>query len=404
MFTKLDKKQYRYICTIAEIRNSNIIRPDIQRLIDYKRVQSIFEYQREYYFKNNTFLLIGDIVLGEVDKQFYILDGMHRLEAMKYLLDIMPDYNVSCTIIKCANVDEVRDIFLLINKSIPVPEYVIKTSFDKTTKEKLDEFLFEFRNVYKPYISESKAPHKPNINIDFLMAKLEQSTLVDYFESGNMLFKFFMYLNDTFLKQVIRDHNSIKCEEKAKKYCCKPLFITNDPGFNWLHNDIYRQAFNSMNYNEPKEDSLFNQERFINITNTLKCDWQDEFNNLKNIDMDIDKNIDMDMDTPILSDTDDNTQHIYRKKTIPKAIRGQVWRTYFKRLDTDCPLCDNIISIDNFECGHIKSRKYGGEDSVNNLIPICGKCNKSMSSTNFYDYCNNHNIKIKYLPETIYTT
>lgn len=72
-------------------------------------------------------------------------------------------------------------------------------------------------------------------------------------------------------------------------------------------------------------------------------------------------------------------------------------------MDSECPLCSNIISLDNFDCGHIKSRKNGGQDIVENMIPLCGKCNKSMSYVNFYDYCNNHNIKIKVLPKTIYT-
>ena len=80
------------------------------------------------------------------------------------------------------------------------------------------------------------------------------------------------------------------------------------------------------------------------------------------------------------------------RKTIPKQLRGTVWRNYFKTLDSQCPLCNNSISIDDFECGHIISVKNGGSNHPNNLMPLCGKCNKSMSFMNVDDYCKQYGI------------
>ncbi len=395
MFIKIDDRQYKYIITINELLDSDIIRPDIQRLIDYNRVEKIINYQKEYYNINKNFILIGDIVLAEVDKQFYVVDGMHRLEALKELVKIMPDYRISLVIIKCNSIDDIRDLFLLINKSVPVPEYVIKTSFTKSKRDKLDEFLIEFSNTYKPYISESKAPRRPNINIDFLMSKIEKSGILDYFETGIKLFKFFMYVNNTFLKRAIQDPNNLKCEEKSKKYSCNALYITNDPNFNWLHNSIYRQAFTELNKHDDETENWKADEKFVNVTSRKNkdsiCVWQEEFSNIE-LELPSDNNSEEDNNEPTFQNN---------KKTIPKTIRGIVWRNYFKTLDNECTLCDNIISLDNFECGHIKSRKNGGLDVVNNLLPICGKCNKAMSSTNLYDYCNQHDIKLKYHPQQI---
>ena len=36
----------------------------------------------------------------------------------------------------------------------------------------------------------------------------------------------------------------------------------------------------------------------------------------------------------------------------------------------------------NFECGHIVSVKEGGETNIENLLPICSSCNKSMGTEN----------------------
>ena len=40
----------------------------------------------------------------------------------------------------------------------------------------------------------------------------------------------------------------------------------------------------------------------------------------------------------------------------------------------------------NFECGHIIPESKGGETNEDNLIPICGLCNKSMGTRNMYEY------------------
>ena len=79
-----------------------------------------------------------------------------------------------------------------------------------------------------------------------------------------------------------------------------------------------------------------------------------------------------------------------RKKRIPEELRHQVWMKQFGNVaESICPCC-NITKIStikrNYEAGHIKSEKNGGETSVNNLIPICRPCNQSMGSDNWDTY------------------
>ena len=40
----------------------------------------------------------------------------------------------------------------------------------------------------------------------------------------------------------------------------------------------------------------------------------------------------------------------------------------------------------DFECGHVKAKTNGGKNSVENLRPICGICNKSMGTNHMYDF------------------
>lgn len=76
-----------------------------------------------------------------------------------------------------------------------------------------------------------------------------------------------------------------------------------------------------------------------------------------------------------------------KKQTIPKPLRSEVWRKDNKTLDAECPICKrNIISADNFECGHIISEHDGGKTELPNLKAICGSCNKSMGTKNMNDF------------------
>ena len=70
-----------------------------------------------------------------------------------------------------------------------------------------------------------------------------------------------------------------------------------------------------------------------------------------------------------------------RKATIPKALREQVWlRTMHKTFEAKCPVvwCANTINVFDFQCGHNIPESKGGKTTLDNLIPLCGRCNVSM--------------------------
>ena len=71
------------------------------------------------------------------------------------------------------------------------------------------------------------------------------------------------------------------------------------------------------------------------------------------------------------------------KANIPKAIREQVWIKYIgKKYQTKCYIhwCRNDIDVFNFHVGHNIPESKEGSLSLENLRPICARCNLSMSN------------------------
>ena len=76
-------------------------------------------------------------------------------------------------------------------------------------------------------------------------------------------------------------------------------------------------------------------------------------------------------------------------KSISKKIRYDLWNKYYIKKDKGrCKICKSRIFIYNFECGHKKSLKNGGTNDINNLKPICKKCNLNIGENNMKSYKN----------------
>ena len=72
-----------------------------------------------------------------------------------------------------------------------------------------------------------------------------------------------------------------------------------------------------------------------------------------------------------------------KKQNIPKAIREQVWlQTFGKLYEKECYIhwCKNIITVFDFHVGHDIPESKGGTLDIDNLKPICARCNQSMGN------------------------
>ena len=85
-------------------------------------------------------------------------------------------------------------------------------------------------------------------------------------------------------------------------------------------------------------------------------------------------------------------QKKYKKKSIPKAIKDQIWIKYNGyNFEAKCYVswCINVISAFNFHAGHNIPESKGGQISIENLRPICSTCNSSMKDNYTIDEWNN---------------
>ncbi len=72
-----------------------------------------------------------------------------------------------------------------------------------------------------------------------------------------------------------------------------------------------------------------------------------------------------------------------RKAKIHAALREQVWLRYAgPNFQAKCATrwCQNSINCFNFQCGHIQAESLGGPTTLENLTPLCSRCNQSMGT------------------------
>ena len=78
-----------------------------------------------------------------------------------------------------------------------------------------------------------------------------------------------------------------------------------------------------------------------------------------------------------------------RKNKIPAALREQVWIHHCgRRFQSKCSViwCKNYINVFDFQCGHKHAEAQGGPTTLENLIPLCQRCNQSMGTMHFDEW------------------
>ncbi len=87
---------------------------------------------------------------------------------------------------------------------------------------------------------------------------------------------------------------------------------------------------------------------------------------------------------------------VTKRSTLPKALREEVWRRYIgTQYESKCTVvwCTNKITPFDYEVGHNIPHSKGGSSTIDNLRPICSRCNKSMSDDYTIDQWNELGIR-----------
>jgi CDGSH-type Zn-finger protein len=74
------------------------------------------------------------------------------------------------------------------------------------------------------------------------------------------------------------------------------------------------------------------------------------------------------------------------RKPITKKLKKEVWMERFGDCETGICGCGKEINKSNCEYGHIKAHSMGGLTQLENLRPVCMKCNREMGTRNMEEF------------------
>ena len=326
---RVDAFQRKIFLKAAELAVYVTIPNEVQRALDQDRVADIVKHLKDRLKNTGSFLLLGDIfVAGTVTNNrlgpdICVIDGQHRLAALTHVAHLQPDYQVCITVLDIGPHLTMEDAFVLINKSVPVPDYIVESIRDMSKKRLLQSLECEFIKSYKYFVSKSAQPRRPQINVGHLVTHVGRSTLPTTFHTVHDLMQYICWVNTQFATRDPKVHEL--ATKKAQHKCVYPLFLACDANFSWVYDQDFLQEYVTYTHLPPEQE---------------------------------------------------------RNKRIKMSsnLRDACWRTEFgDELRGDCPVCKvRQIDIRNFEVGHRIPIAKGGDNALANLRPICRPCNASM--------------------------
>jgi len=314
-----------------ELLKMELKKPNIQRILEKKKVDDILNYQLKKLKEKNRTNFIGVLTINYCvsDNNYYLIDGQHRYKAILILYEnYSHNIDIFIEIITVNNFDELKENYNIINNSTPLPEFSIE--IDNTI---LEECMNIFQNRYLNIWSKSLKCRRPYINFNYF-----QESLVYIIEKLNIK-------NSKDLIDIVENYN-------------KKLSYKNKDDFN----DISEKQF------EIAKSCNFYLGLYQNCSNNEYCYlWTKEIVELSII----------------------KKNKMKKKLAIPKKLRDDCWNKLIGKsiAGVYCLVCNlEKIYMNKFDAGHITSEKNGGLLILENLLPICSGCNKSMGSNNMTNW------------------
>ena len=301
--------------------------PHTQRIIEKRKVKEIVTYQLEYLrtHKRHNFLGVINIHYLEPTKEYFLVDGQHRFQAIKELYNkYSHDLEIVVETVKVKTRSELVENYNLINKNTPLPE--LPPEIDQSIPEKT---TLHFQEKYPDVWSSRPSAKRPNVVFNTFQETLGCVTksLQDEIDSSVAL-----------IKEVERVNNELGMWDRKK--------------FKNVSDNMYQKA---------KQTNFF-----LGLLSYKSGDCYEWGNMIV-----------------------EKKSPPRKKKSIPLKVKNDSWDKHIGKEcgEAYCIVCDHtLINSKNFQAGHIISEKNGGQAIVSNILPICGQCNRSMSSKNMGDY------------------
>jgi 5-methylcytosine-specific restriction endonuclease McrA len=333
-----------HICALSAQNLVKIINiPDIQRELDNEHALELKENQMKRFNEMGSFDF-GILDVCIYDDTLYLINGQHRYKVLQDLMtenlehySSIPIYILVRTVKSKLELDQ---LWSAVNNSKPMA--LCKNVENQAFCSRLRKYL---QLNYSKYLVRSARPSRPHINLDLLQEKIMECKFfedfpnlsdIDLIREIETLNRFYMMTSYvTWKSWNIKQFDRLigKCNDKLTSGAIKPFYIGIYNNFEWLNRIMYKL----------KNKTEYGDVMHYCGTNRVK---------------------------------------------INKKRRREVWEKRNGSSSTQgaCFVCQQHISIHDFECGHVNSVFYGGGIELSNLEPICRECNNAMSADNLEDY------------------
>ena len=142
--------------TSLERFNPNLIKsPDFQRILNNDKVEEIEEH-----IKHNPLFPTIVLEIGYLYSEFYLIDGQHRLTALKNTNLINFIFEIHLTIVNTN--EELKNLFKLINQNTQIPDdWLLINNMNDVKTNMTDIFNSD---LFSQIIKISNKPHRPHLS------------------------------------------------------------------------------------------------------------------------------------------------------------------------------------------------------------------------------------------------
>lgn len=224
---------YMYATTWKRLQNIQIKNWEYNRPADMVRIPDIAkQLKKQNYLDGFIYLVKAPKTERENTKTisthqnknvYYCYDGIHRIEALRYLSNdttVNNDHKIVVHVYYDYDEMEIKRKFETLNKCIPVPEIYTKAEQELNMKKRIDEIVNHFYKKYIKHFSSNRRANIPNENRDIFIEKM-----TEFFQEHNELLSF----HSSKLIEMIEQFNLImkekarvvKMTRKQYEKCCK---------------------------------------------------------------------------------------------------------------------------------------------------------------------------------------
>lgn len=333
----IDAVRKKRCLTLQELVGLPVTTPEMQRPADAERIGDIVRYHQA---RATCCMAGGDIVLAKDGSTLWLVDGQHRYLAARRLVESFPNASVCVEEVDLSapGAPSLGELFSLINRAVPVPEYVVNMTLHRRARLAVDALGGALRARFAAFLSASRCPRRPNVNLDHLLDRIAASqplmeSRVPHSEGG--LLRYVLYVNDSLAAAAAPAARAL-ADAKAKRLGTPALYLAEDPDALWSRSP----------------------ERVAEYLRALDAG-----------------------DVPQLCVAAPHHPNV-RRSSICTALRQAVWNSYHGESSGagKCYVCSRDVTQQNFECGHVVSVAHGGATCVGNLRVVCRACNRSMGA------------------------